>query len=142
MKKVLMEGAIPPEKIGKSIANHQVKTHIGAHQIFLGQVRADVIDGKTVEAIEYTAQEQLAEETFHTIREDAFAKYDLSCMHISHSLGRVAAGQICLSVFVSSAHRDQCTEACSYLVERIKKEVPIFGKEIFEDQTHTWKENK
>ncbi|MEJ6736064.1 MAG: molybdenum cofactor biosynthesis protein MoaE, partial [Flavobacteriales bacterium] len=46
IKNSLVEGPITPERIAKSIAHHQVKTNIGAHDIFLGQVRADVIDGK------------------------------------------------------------------------------------------------
>ena len=51
-KKALQEGPITAEKIGNSIAHHQVKTDIGAHDIFLGQVRADEIDGKKVVAID------------------------------------------------------------------------------------------
>ena len=47
IKNSLVEGPITPEKIGTSIAHHQVKTNIGAHDIFLGQVRADEIEGKT-----------------------------------------------------------------------------------------------
>ena len=68
-KKVFVQGPIPPEKIAKSIANHQSKTNIGAHSIFLGQVRADVIDGKSVTAIDYSAYEEMAEMEFHKIRE-------------------------------------------------------------------------
>lgn len=52
-KKVFVQGAIPPEKIAQSIANHQSKTNIGAHSIFLGQIRADEVNGKTVSAIDY-----------------------------------------------------------------------------------------
>lgn len=141
-KNVFVEGAIPPEKIATSIAHHQVKTNIGAHDIFLGQVRADEIDGKTVTAIEYSAYEEMANQTIHEIREAAFEKFDLTCMHIYHSLGRVEAGEICLFVFTSSAHRKECFEATRFIVEEIKAKAPIFGKEVFEDETHVWKENK
>jgi molybdopterin synthase catalytic subunit len=78
----------------------------------------------------------------HTIREAAFEKFDLSCMHIYHSKGIVKTGEICLFVFVSSAHRLPSREALAYLVEEIKANAPIFGKEIFEDDTHQWKVNK
>ena len=44
MKNCFKDGAITPEFIATSIAHHQVKTNIGAHQIFLGQVRNDLID--------------------------------------------------------------------------------------------------
>ena len=141
-KKVFVPGPISPEKIATSIANHQVKTNIGAHSIFLGQVRADVIDGKSVASIDYTAYEEMAEQKFYEIREAAFSQFDLTCMHIYHSLGEVKAGEICLFIFTSSAHRKEAIEACNYLVEEIKAKVPIFGKELFEDKTHQWKINQ
>lgn len=141
LKNSFVEGAISPEKIANSIASHQQKTNIGGHAIFLGQVRADEIDGKTVSAIEFTAYKELAEQKIAEIREEIFEKYPLSCMHIYHSLGIIKVGEICLLVFTSSKHRKPAQEACSELVERIKAEVPIWGKELFEDNTHQWKEN-
>ena len=140
--KVFVNGAISPNFIAESIAKHSTKTTIGAHDIFLGQVRADVIEDKTVQAIDYTAYEEMAEDKFHEIREAAFAKFELTCMHIYHSLGKVKAGEICLFVFVSSQHRNQAFEACRWLVEEIKANVPIFGKEFFKDDSYVWKENK
>ncbi|WP_299551231.1 molybdenum cofactor biosynthesis protein MoaE [Seonamhaeicola sp.] len=140
-KNVFKEGAISSDFIGHSIYKHQTKTNIGAHNIFLGQVRADEIDGKTVSAIEYTAYEAMANQKFHDIREAAFEKFDLTCMHIYHSLGTVKAGEICLFVFVSSPHRKVVFEALQYIVEAIKANVPVFGKEIFEDSSHQWKVN-
>ncbi|WP_010136189.1 molybdenum cofactor biosynthesis protein MoaE [Ochrovirga pacifica] len=141
MKNVFVQGAITPSFIANSIEKHQTKTNIGAHDIFLGQVRADVIDGKTVAAIDYTAYEEMANEKFHEIRETTFEKFDLTCMHIYHSLGTVKTGEICLFVFVSSPKRKEAIKALEYLVETIKAESPIFGKEIFEDTSHQWKVN-
>lgn len=141
-KKVFMQGGIPASFIGQSIAKHQTKTDIGAHNIFLGQVRADVIEGKEVKAIEYTAYEAMAEQKLHEIRENTFELFDITCMHIHHSLGAVAAGEICLFVFVSSPHRDVCYKASRHIVEAIKADVPIFGKEIFIDDSHQWKVNQ
>ncbi|MCW2119523.1 molybdenum cofactor biosynthesis protein MoaE [Flavobacterium sp. 7A] len=141
-KSSFIKGQITSDFIGNSIAKHQTKTSIGAHNIFLGQVRADVIDGKTVAAIEYTAYEEMAEQSFYEIREAAFAKYELTCMHIYHSLGTVKAGEICLFVFVSAPRRKVVYEALEFLVEEIKKSVAIFGKEVFEDESYSWKENK
>ena len=130
------------EFIGNSIRKHQSKTTIGAHNIFLGQVRADVIENKTVVAIEYSAYEDMANEKFDAIREATFKKFDLTCMHIYHSLGAVNAGEICLFVFASSTRRKIVFKAIEYIVEEIKAHVPVFGKEIFEDDTHQWKTNK
>ena len=141
MKNVFREGPISSEFIGNAIYKHQTKTSIGAHNIFLGQVRADDIDGKTVTAIEYSAYEDMANQKFHEIREAAFEKFELTCSHIYHSIGKVAAGEICLFVFTSSAHRKEAMDACRWLVEEIKEKAPVFGKEIFEDESHQWKVN-
>lgn len=140
-KNIFVEGSIDSAMIADSIAKHSSKTAIGGHSIFMGQVRRDEVDGKFVAAIEYTAYEELALTKMHEIREDIFAKYPLHCLHVYHSLGTVRAGELCLFVFTSSAHRKPATDACAELVERIKAELPIWGKEIFEDQTHQWKEN-
>ncbi|MGB0888310.1 MAG: molybdenum cofactor biosynthesis protein MoaE [Vicingaceae bacterium] len=142
IKNVFVDGVISPEKIATSIAHHQVKTNIGAHDIFLGQVRADEIDGKTVTAIDYSAYEEMANKIFHDIRESAFTKFDLTCMHIYHSKGIIKAGEICLFVFTSSAHRKEAMDACRYLVEEIKEKAPVFGKELFEDGEYVWKTNE
>ncbi len=140
-KNVFRSGAISSEFIATSIAKHQSKTGIGAHNIFLGQVRADVIDDKTVTAIEYSAYEEMANKKFHEVREATFEKFDLTCMHIYHSLGTVKTGEICLFVFVSSPRRKEVFKALEYVVEKIKADVPVFGKEIFEDASHQWKVN-
>lgn len=141
IKNVFRQGAISSDFIGNSIAKHQSKTLIGAHNIFLGQVRADEIENKTVSAIEYTAYEEMANQKFHEIRERTFEKFDLTCMHIYHSLGIVNVGEICLFVFVSSPRRKVVFQALEYVVEALKADVPVFGKEIFEDQSHQWKVN-
>ncbi len=140
-KNVFIQGAISSEFIGDSIAKHQTKTSIGAHNIFLGQVRADEVNNKRVSAIEYTAYEDMANAKFHEIREAAFEKFELTCMHIYHSLGTVNAGEICLFVFVSSPHRKAIFDALEFIVEEIKAHVPVFGKEIFEDDSYQWKVN-
>lgn len=141
-KNIFVQGPVTAAFIADSIQKHSTKTSIGGHSIFLGQVRADLIDGKKVASIEYTSYEEMALEKMHSIREDIFAKYDLTCMHVYHSLGKVAAGEISLFVFTSSAHRKPAIHACEETVERIKAELPVWGKELFEDETHQWKENK
>jgi len=141
IKNVFIQGAITPEFIANAIAKHQSKTQIGAHDIFLGQVRADVIEKKQVKAIDYSAYEDMANKKFHEIREATFDRFQLSCMHIYHSLGRVEAGEICLFVFVSAPHRREVFDAMQFVVEAIKAEVPVFGKEVFKDDSYQWKVN-
>jgi molybdopterin synthase catalytic subunit len=136
---IFIRGPISATLIAADIQRHSSKTNIGAHSIFLGQVRADVIEGKKVAAIEYTAHESMALKIMHEIRESAFTNWQLTCMHVYHSLGMVAAGEISLFVFASSPHRQAATEACREIVERIKAELPVWGQEIFEDNTRRWK---
>ena len=78
---------------------------------------------------------------FHEIREDTFKKFNLTCMHIYHSLGEVKAGEICLFVFVSSPSRKEVYLALEHVVENIKANVPVFGREVFKDNSHQWKLN-
>ncbi len=141
-KKLFVDGSISPRFIADSIGKHQKKTGIGAHQIFLGQIRADNIEDKTVQAIHFTAYTEMAEEKYYEIQEEIFESYNLTCMHVYHSLGTVKAGEINLFVFVSSKHRNDATEACRNLVERIKNDLPVWGREIFEDSDYQWKVNR
>lgn len=141
MKNIFTRGPISTQFIADSIAKHSSKQGIGAHSIFLGQVRADRVEEKKVKAIDYSAYEEMALEKMHVIREAIFEQYNLICMHIHHSLGSVQTGEICLFVFTSSVHRRDAIDACNEVVELIKKELPIWGKEIFEDEDARWKVN-
>jgi len=145
---IFVEGAIPASFIADSISKHATRHDIGAHEIFLGQVRADevVTPGSTrsrVQAIEYTAYVDMANEQMTLIREEAFAKWPaMTCLHVHHSLGMIPAGQLCFMVFASAPHRQQAREAVAYVTDEVKKRLPIFGKEIFAEGGHTWKENR
>jgi len=141
-KNIFVRRRIDPQFIADSIQKHSSKTEIGGHSIFLGQVRADTIDEKEVAAIEYTAYEEMALEKMHAIREAIFQKYGLTCMHVHHSLGRVETGEICFFVFTSSAHRKAAIDACEEIVERVKNELAIWGKEIFVTEGYQWKVNR
>ncbi len=149
VKDIFVDGPIDPAFIGMSIAKHATRTDIGAHEIFLGQVRADLVVTPSgaevrqqVAAIEYTAYRPMALERMTAIREDAFAKWPvMTCMHVHHSLGTVKAGELCFMVFASAPHRAAAREAVAYVVDRIKAELPIFGKEIWDDGSHDWKKN-
>ena len=139
---IFVEGAIAPSFIADNIAKHATRHDIGAHEIFLGQVRADVIDGRSVDAIEYTAYADMANEQMTAIREEAFARWpEVTCLHVHHSLGTIKAGELCFFVFASASHRQQAREAVAYVTDEVKKRLPIFGKEVFTEGGHVWKQN-
>ena len=142
MKNFFLNGSISPDFISNSIYKHQIKHNIGAHNIFLGQVRKDTIKSNVVSAIEYSAYEEMANKKITDIRESTFEKFDLTCLHIYHSLGIVVVGQIGFFVFVSSSRRKNVYDATKFIVDMIKNTVPIFGKEIFENKEYNWKINK
>ena len=142
MKNFFLNGPISPDFISNSIHKHQIKHNIGAHNIFLGQVRKDTIKSNVVSAIEYSAYEEMANKKITDIRESTFEKFDLTCLHIYHSLGVVEVGQIGFFVFVSSSRRKNVYDATKFIVDMIKNTVPIFGKEIFENNEYNWKVNK
>ena len=142
LKDIFVVGSITPHFIADCIQKHTVKTEIGGHSLFLGQVRRDQKEGVYVRSIDFTTYRQMALAKAHEIREEIIIKYSLSCAHVYHALGEVPVGEVCLFVFTSSPHRKEAIKACEEFVERIKEEVPIWGKEILEDQSYKWKENK
>ena len=140
-KSYFIQGPIKPQFIAEQIAKHNTKHNIGAHSIFLGQVRADEVDNKKVTGIEYSNYEDMADKEITKIRESAFAKWPLSCLHIYHSNGPVKTGEISLFIFVSAGHRTECLAAVHQIVEDIKHMVPIWKKEIMEDGSVRWAEH-
>jgi molybdopterin synthase catalytic subunit len=142
VRDIFVEGPIDPRFIGTSIAKHATRTDIGAHEIFLGQVRSDAVDGRMVIAIDYSAYRAMALERMTAIREEAFARWpSMTCLHVHHSLGVIKTGELCFMVFASAPHRQAAREAVAFVVDRIKADLPIFGKEVLDDDTHQWKSN-
>jgi molybdopterin synthase catalytic subunit len=112
----------------------------GGLSFFIGQVRADIINGKIVKAIEYSAYEGMVEAEADKIKEAILREFgDVRSIDIVHSTGIVTAGQISLLVAVSAGHRKQAIEACSKAVELIKERLPVWKKEVYEDNSHIWK---
>jgi len=140
-KSIFIEGPVSPGKISLWIEHHQNTFTIGAHDIFIGQVRADEVDGKKVSYIDYTAYIEMADKVYQQIHEETLSKFPVTCIHTLHSLGKVSSGQISLAVMVSAPHRQECFAACREMVERIKSELPVWGQEVFEDHTTAWKQN-
>ena len=136
----LTDGPVSQKIITQLIEKMGGKTDSGGHMIFLGQVRADVIDGLKVKAIEYSAYIELVNVEAEKIKKTIFSEFaDVKSIEIVHSTGIVNAGEISLLVFVSAGHRHQAMQACSKTVELIKVNLPVWKKEIFEDDSHKWK---
>jgi molybdopterin synthase catalytic subunit len=142
MKKqdVLVQGPIKSSLISEYINTLSDDKSSGAHSIFLGQVRNDKINERTVEAIEYSAYKDMVEKEALKIKDTVMAAYsDVNDVVILHSTGIVKAGELSLFVLVTAGHRDQATEACRHAVEMIKENYPVWKKELFDDDSHRWK---
>jgi molybdopterin synthase catalytic subunit len=136
----LTNGPVSQKLISQLIEKMSGKTDSGGHMIFLGQVRADEINGKKVKAIEYSAFAELVSIETEKIKKTIFSEFtDVKSVDIIHSTGIVRAGEISLLVFVSAGHRHQALQACSKTVELIKENLPVWKKEIYDDNSHVWK---
>jgi len=143
MADYLINGPISPELIASRISLRENRKDTGGHSVFLGQVRGDIIDGKEVEAIEYSAYNQMVNtEAERMISEIRNAYNDVLDVDLLHSVGIVKTGQISLFVMVSAGHRDHAIKACSQFVEMLKKRLPVWKKELFADDSHRWTENR
>ena len=141
--KYLIERPVNQEDINLYIADMAAAIDAGGHSFFLGQVRADMLNGKIVRAIEYSAYDSMADNEADKIIEMVTAEFDdVKSVKIIHSTGVVRAGEISLAVMVSAGHRKQAIEACYRTVELIKEKLPVWKKEIYEDNSHAWKENE
>jgi molybdopterin synthase catalytic subunit len=113
----------------------------GAQILFTGKVRPDAINGKAVSSIEFTAYEPMVEEQFKILVEEIRRQFDILSITLLHSLGNVLVNELCMAVFVSSAHREVAYQASKAFVDKIKNDLPIWGKEFFETGEHQWKNN-
>jgi molybdopterin synthase catalytic subunit len=136
----LINGPITQKVITHLMEKMGEKTDSGGHSVFLGQVRADEINGKKVKAIEYSAYEGMVKVEADKIKETILSEFgEAKSIEIIHSTGIVKAGEISLFVLVSAGHRHQAIQACSKTVELIKEKLPVWKKEIFDDDSHEWK---
>ncbi|MFQ3576099.1 MAG: molybdenum cofactor biosynthesis protein MoaE [Cytophagales bacterium] len=133
--------AIKAEKVTEAILSCNQLQDAGGIGFFIGQVRADEDDVKKVIAIEYTGYEPMIKQVSQDIIHEIGLEFDLKAIYVIHSLGHVRVGEMCLMVCTASKSRKNALEGCQKLVERIKNELPIWGKEIFDNNNTSWKIN-
>lgn len=138
---LFVQGSVPPDTLVKIMEEAACDTRIGGHSFFLGQVRADERSGTVVKAIEYTAYEEMAGKVAESLLRELETKYDIRKLMLVHSLGLVSVGELSLLVYVGAAHRQPAMDACRELLERLKKELPVWGREWLENEETNWKVN-
>ena len=120
--------SLDPEAITATVR----KEANGGVVTFLGTTRNDN-DGRRVLYLEYEAYEGMAEKMLGHIAEEISQRWGITDVSIAHRFGRLEIGEISLVVAVASPHRQEAFQACLYTVDRIKQNVPIWKKEVFED---------
>ena len=139
-KNYLINGPVTHDILTSLLDMMNERTDAGGHTFFLGQVRADEADGKRVKAIEYSAYEGMVKAEADKIKKTVLEEFDdVKSIDIIHSTGMVKAGEVSLLVTISAGHRKQAIEACGKTVELIKERLPVWKKEVYEDNSHAWK---
>lgn len=109
----------------------------GAQVLFLGTVR-DVNDGRAVTGVEYSAFEPMAAREMERIAGEAAARFETGHVVIVHRLGRLGLGEASVAIVVAHARRAQAYDASRYIIEELKRRVPIWKREEYVDGTREW----
>ena len=113
----------------------------GASLLFLGVVRNHA-DERPVSGMRYDAYEEMASEVLRAIAEEAAQTLGTDRVAVVHRFGELAVGEVSVAVAVSSPHRAESYEASRYVIEEIKKRLPVWKKEHYTDGESTWVEGQ
>ena len=103
---------------------------------FLGQVR-DHHDGRTVSRLEYSAYGPMGEAECAKIVAEAEARWPVR-IALEHRVGALEIGDTAVAVAAAGAHRDEAFAACRFVIEEVKRRVPIWKKEFYQDGAVEW----
>ncbi|MEP6508677.1 MAG: molybdenum cofactor biosynthesis protein MoaE [Gemmatimonadales bacterium] len=109
----------------------------GATTVFIGTVRS-VNDGREVQSIEYSAYEPMAEKEILSILREASVNYGVKNIVAEHRLGEIKIGEASVVIVASDPHRAPALDALRYVIEQLKKRVPIWKLEHYADGERSW----
>jgi molybdopterin synthase catalytic subunit len=118
----------------KAVIDSVVTPESGGIDVFLGTTRNHSGDRQVV-SLSYEAYEPMALKVMARIEEEARARWPINEVSMVHRLGDVGLCEASVAIAVSSAHRQEAFEACRFLIDRLKKDVPIWKSEHFADGT-------
>jgi molybdopterin converting factor subunit 1 len=104
----------------------------GAAVVFEGVVRNQTRGRKTL-YLDYEAYEEMARQQMESLAEQALKRFQIRDVSLVHRLGRLEIGEASVLIVVASAHRAAAFDACRWLIDTLKRTVPIWKKEHFED---------
>lgn len=104
----------------------------GGINVFVGNVRNQT-KHKPVIKLEFEAYIPMAIKEMELIATEALSRYEINKISIQHRIGTLLPGETAVIIVVGSAHREAAFLACRYCIDTLKKTVPIWKKEFFED---------
>ena len=120
-----------------SLINEVSSPQYGAISLFIGTVR-EVNEGRGVTAIEYSAYKSMASAELERILEEAEERFGVSALVVEHRIGLLGLGDVSVAIAAAHAHRAAALDCTRYVIEEIKKRVPIWKKEHYTDGTREW----
>jgi len=109
----------------------------GAISLFVGTVR-DTSDGRAVTAIDYSAYTSMAESELEQIVAEAEDRFGVSALIVEHRIGLLSLGDVSVAIAAAHPHRAPALDCTRYVIEEIKKRVPIWKMEHYVDGTREW----
>ena len=109
----------------------------GASSAFLGRVR-NVNDGRAVAGIEYSAYRSMAEREMAAIAREASEQFGVGRLVVEHRLGALGLGDVSVAVVAAHPRRAPALDATRFVIEQLKRRVPIWKLEHYEDGTREW----
>lgn len=125
----LTESTIEPRPVGDP--------SVGAVVVFTGLVR-DHNDGRTVTALDYEAMPVVAEKEGNRILDEAKKMFGATDLHCVHRVGALKIGDVAVQVTVTAGHRGAAFAACQWVIDEVKKRVPIWKREHYADGSIEW----
>ncbi len=133
MRAALVHHPLNPAALLAEVASHAC----GADLLFVGTVR-EVNDGRAVQGIEYSAYAPMAEREMQAIGDEAEARWPGARVVVEHRVGTLALGEASVVLAVAHPHRAECYDASRYVIEELKKRVPVWKRELYVDGTREW----
>jgi molybdopterin synthase catalytic subunit len=109
----------------------------GAVLLFLGAVR-QVNDGRDVTGIDYAAYEAMAQRELEAIVTEASARFETPDVVVQHRLGELGVEEVSVAIAVGHPHRDAAYAVSRFVIEELKRRVPIWKREHYTDGTREW----
>ena len=133
MRTAIVNRPLDPASVLREVAS----VANGAAILFVGTVR-DVNDGRAVTGIEYAAYAAMAERELRLIVEEAARAFGAEDIVVEHRLGRLDLGEASVVIAVAHPRRAQAYDASRFLIEELKRRVPIWKREEYVDGTREW----